>query len=342
MALNPPQNKQKQVQEDIKKYTRAMEENPDSRLFAALADALRRAGRVEEALSVAEQGVKKHPKYVSGLVVLGQAYQAKELYEKALGLFQQVVRMNPENVVAQKSLASIYDHMGDHEKALNAYRAITILDPVDQNAVQRLRLLEATAPKKAQPRESEQIKTEGRSEGQEKPDETLETREQEITDPEPVQAEQHSSEPEVPESTPEQQQPGSKKTREQDQNQEEPAKTPPPVHQDSRPLPDMQEEQVQQQEQPQPADQQPKETQTKARPPSDEPAASKLSEEQKLDLFFQGADLEEIGIAEKAGAYQVKSAARAFEETGPQAGTDRIGALKSYLESIKKDKEKET
>ena len=135
------------LQADIDKYKKAMEENPESRLFAALADSLRRAGEVREAISVAEAGVEKHPRYISGIVVLAQSYLDDGKHEKALEHFQQVIKMNPENIAAQRALAEIYDHLGDHGNALKAYNAITILAPADHEAKQRLAILEATAPK---------------------------------------------------------------------------------------------------------------------------------------------------------------------------------------------------
>lgn len=135
------------LQAEIEKYKKALEEDPNSRLFAALADSLRRAGQIEDAISVAEEGVARHPRYLSGITVLAKACQADENYERALELFGQVVKMNPENIMAQKALAEIYNRTGDHKNALKAYNAITILDPSDQAARQQLEILEATSPK---------------------------------------------------------------------------------------------------------------------------------------------------------------------------------------------------
>ncbi len=135
------------LQEEIDKYKKALKEDPNSRLFAALADSLRRAGETRNAIRVAEDGLQKHPKYLSGLVVLAQACHEDEQLDKAVELFEKVVHMNPENIVAQRALADLYDRKGDHDSALRAYRALSILDPTDMRAKNRLDILEATSPR---------------------------------------------------------------------------------------------------------------------------------------------------------------------------------------------------
>ncbi len=137
----------------IEKYKNALEENPDSRYFAPLADALRKAGDLEEAIKTAEDGVKRNPRYESGVLVLAKIYLDSEKYEQALEQFQIVTRLNPENVNAQKAIAEIYDKLGYHKEAMQAYNTVTILDPRDQRAKERLELLEATAPEKGQKEE---------------------------------------------------------------------------------------------------------------------------------------------------------------------------------------------
>ena len=148
MATTPAQTNQ-DPKPEIEKYRKALAADPDSRLFAALADSLRRSGDIKAAIAVAEQGVGKHPKYLSGIVVLAQAYFADQRYPDALELFKKVVKLNPENLTAHRAMAEIYDRIGDHEQALKAYRAITILDHTDKRAMERLQILEATMPRKA-------------------------------------------------------------------------------------------------------------------------------------------------------------------------------------------------
>ncbi|MFO8055692.1 MAG: tetratricopeptide repeat protein [bacterium] len=140
----PSNNKEEDPK--LERYRKALEENPDSRYFAPLADALRKQGQIQEAIKIAEQGVKRNSRYESGLVVLAKSYLENDQLEEALQQFQLVTRLNPENVNAQKAIAEIYDNLGYHRQATQAYSTVTVLDPRDQNARQRLDLLEATAP----------------------------------------------------------------------------------------------------------------------------------------------------------------------------------------------------
>jgi hypothetical protein len=146
-VAEPSAKKTKTLQSEIEKYRKALAADPGSRLFAALADALRRAGDLKAAIDVATKGVARNPRYLSGLVVLGQALFEDSQLEKASELFQSVVKMNPENIIAQRALAEIYNHVGDHANALKTYRALTVLDPNDARAKQQLEILEATAPR---------------------------------------------------------------------------------------------------------------------------------------------------------------------------------------------------
>lgn len=127
---------------EIERYRKSLEENPGSRLFAALADAMRRSGDINGAISVAEDGLKRHPRYLGGMVVLGQAFADNRQYDRAKELFLQVVRMNPENIVAQRALAGIYEEIGDTFNAMRTYAILNILDPSDKKVRTRLQELE--------------------------------------------------------------------------------------------------------------------------------------------------------------------------------------------------------
>jgi len=287
-----------ELEAEIAKYRKAVEENPASRYFAPLADALRRKGELKEALAVAEAGIKHHPKYLSGIVVLAQILKDDGRHERALELFQQALRMNPENIAAQKGLAEIYDHLGDHQNALRAYSAITLLDPRDVGARERLAILEATSPQKTAPKlkaEDEEIKREltdksPRPEGQEIKSE---------------QAEEKPASPETPETPPP---PETEEIEDQP-----PLQSTPPLAEDLKPVdpeelaepeppPASPEPESEPAEPAEDTDEAPPPTEPKTEPP---PAESRppqkatgpkkdATEEDQLDLFFGGADLDRL------------------------------------------------
>ena len=71
-------------------------EDPNSRVFAPLAEAYRKSGMLDEAIQVCLEGLKIHPTYISGRVALARAYyeekmlgEAKEEFEKEKALLIQ-------------------------------------------------------------------------------------------------------------------------------------------------------------------------------------------------------------------------------------------------------------
>ncbi len=50
-----------------------LEKDPGSRLFAQLAEELRKAGDLDDAIEVCRSGLKKHPAYASAHMTLGRA-----------------------------------------------------------------------------------------------------------------------------------------------------------------------------------------------------------------------------------------------------------------------------
>jgi tetratricopeptide (TPR) repeat protein len=334
----PPANGKRDLEDEIKKYRKALENDPGSRLFVALADSLRRSGDVRGAIEVAAKGVERHPNYISGIVVLAQACHEDRRYEMALGFFQKVVKMNPENLLAHRNLAEIYDRLGDHGRAMEAYRAITILDPGDRKAREQLKILEATAPTgtDAQPPPPEPAE-----------EEIVTGTEMEVEEPEP-------GEPGPAEEAREED--GRPGTVEPETEGEElrsegmPAKSVTTEGQEKQgPEPEEAQEAIETEKTPDPGKESPRpEAAVKdadedtdpaltpppqVSPPSRKQPAEKdkyAAEEKKLDMFFDGADLSELGIAVEADGFVVRDAAGAVpekaldrEEDGRIPGQDR-------------------
>lgn len=63
--------------ESIEKYREILRRDPNSQVFAALADAYRELGMLADAEKTARHGVERHPSYVSGLVALGRVWCPK-------------------------------------------------------------------------------------------------------------------------------------------------------------------------------------------------------------------------------------------------------------------------
>ncbi len=124
---------------EITELKKKLEENPDSLVFAPLADAYRKQGSLEEALNVCKKGLEKHPNNTSARVVLGRIYQEQGKTEAASSELKKVLELDPENLMAHSLLGSIFVEKGDHQAAIEEYQKILTLNPDDEETQKALR-----------------------------------------------------------------------------------------------------------------------------------------------------------------------------------------------------------
>lgn len=115
----------------VERYQLIYEKDPDSKVFAPLAEAYRRMGLLEEAIDLAERGVKKHPNFASGRVALGKCYSQKGEFIKAVEQLEVATSLSPENLLAHQLLAQCFKKLHKPMEALNAYKMVLFLNPND-------------------------------------------------------------------------------------------------------------------------------------------------------------------------------------------------------------------
>lgn len=121
---------------EIGKYLDILAKDPNSRVFAPLAEAYRKAGFFDDAVETALEGLKVHPNYLGGRVALGRAYFEKKQYAEAAAEMQKVVKSAPDNIIAHKVLGQIAYGQSDLRAAEKAFKMVLLLDPRDQEAQQ--------------------------------------------------------------------------------------------------------------------------------------------------------------------------------------------------------------
>jgi len=136
----------------ILRYEKELAEDPKSRVFAPLAEAYRKAGRLDEAINTARVGLEAHPGYSAGLVVMGRALYEKRELDNAAEILVKAVGENPENYLGQKFLGKVLMDKGEHQGAMEALQAANLLSPEDDEVV---RILEEIKAKAAAPRSME-------------------------------------------------------------------------------------------------------------------------------------------------------------------------------------------
>lgn len=134
---------------DLERLLARYEQAPGSRLFAAVADAYRAAGRLDEAVRVLRSGLDKHPLYVSALVLLGQCHLDQQQEDAAEVAFARVLELDPENMVALRYRAERARRRGALERAVELLRRLLEIDPFDREVQADLGLVATALERKA-------------------------------------------------------------------------------------------------------------------------------------------------------------------------------------------------
>ncbi|MBI2354818.1 MAG: tetratricopeptide repeat protein [Deltaproteobacteria bacterium] len=116
---------------DIKEYEGRLAHDPDSLLFARLADLYLKLGLVDDALHTARQGVARYPGFVAGQRALAMACHAKGLGEECRQALERVTTALPEDGEAQKMLARLLSAAGSRDAAIMALRTALDFNPGD-------------------------------------------------------------------------------------------------------------------------------------------------------------------------------------------------------------------
>ncbi len=121
---------------------RRLDREPGSRVFAQLAEELRKAGQLPEAIRVARQGLLVHPGYPSARMTLGRALMDLRDLRGARAEFEAVLRGANDNILASRFLGECLEGLGDLGSALLQFRATLRLAPGDRNLEAQIRALE--------------------------------------------------------------------------------------------------------------------------------------------------------------------------------------------------------
>ncbi|MBN1151009.1 tetratricopeptide repeat protein [candidate division WOR-3 bacterium] len=133
---------------EISKLQKKYDAEPDSLIFARLADAYLSEDMTEQAIKIAEKGVEKHQDYISGLMVLGKCYEKNGEEDKALDIYIRVLEKDKENLLALQKVAKGAYKSGRYEKALDSYKRLLDLNPFDSSIQQIMIEIEDIIQKK--------------------------------------------------------------------------------------------------------------------------------------------------------------------------------------------------
>lgn len=127
----------------IEKYQLILEKDPNSQVFAPLAEAYREMGMMQEAQKTILAGMQRHPQFVSGLVTLGKIMRDLGEYKKALDALNKAIILAPENILAQQVLGEVHLANKDPKQALKAFKMVLFLNPHSKSAQKSVQKLES-------------------------------------------------------------------------------------------------------------------------------------------------------------------------------------------------------
>ncbi len=126
----------------FKEYIRRYREDPTSRVFAPLAEAYRRLGRLDEAIELCKQGLRHHPDFQGGRMALARCYLDKKCYEDAKNELMIIIGQSPENLLAQKNLGEAFLALEDKQRALHHLKMASLLAPNDVSLAEKVHGIE--------------------------------------------------------------------------------------------------------------------------------------------------------------------------------------------------------
>lgn len=127
----------------VEKYQLILEKDPNSQVFAPLAEAYREMGMLPEAQKTVTAGVQRHPQFVSGLVTYAKVMRDSNQMEKALEALKKAASLAPENILAHQLSAEIHLATKNPKEALKAFKMVLFLNPNSQTAQKAVHKLES-------------------------------------------------------------------------------------------------------------------------------------------------------------------------------------------------------
>ena len=135
--------------DEIRRFEEQSRRQPDSLVFARLADAYRKAGQPERALVVLQEGLARHPDYPSGHIVMARTLRDLGRVEETLHSFRRVLELDGGNLVAIMELAGLADERGDADEARHWHERLVQIDPTNHESTRRLGELESASAQPA-------------------------------------------------------------------------------------------------------------------------------------------------------------------------------------------------
>ena len=137
--------------DEIAKLEALYANNPGGRVFTHLAEAYRKAGELDRARAILEEGLTKHAGYASAHVVLGRVLMGLEQNDEAVTTFRRVLELDPHNLIALRSLGDLSRAAGRNDEALHYFEELQHQDPNNEGIADVITELRAAPARVLEP-----------------------------------------------------------------------------------------------------------------------------------------------------------------------------------------------
>lgn len=118
-----------EIDERIEKCRKILDVDPNSQIFAALADAYRKKGDFDNAFRICQNGLKIHPSYGSAHIVMAKINLDRGLYDWAMVEAKKAAKIDGKSRTIELLLAEIYIYRGEFQSAVKLLKKLHQADP---------------------------------------------------------------------------------------------------------------------------------------------------------------------------------------------------------------------
>jgi len=134
-----------EIDERIVKCRKILDMDPNSQIFAALAEAYRKNGELDKAFRVCQNGLRIHPSYGAAHLVMAKINLDRGLYDWAEAEVQKAMELDGRNRAIELLLAEIFLYKGEYDEATKLLKTLHRSDP-DSAHIKRLLEIAAQIP----------------------------------------------------------------------------------------------------------------------------------------------------------------------------------------------------
>jgi tetratricopeptide (TPR) repeat protein len=126
----------------LSKYQELYKKKPTSRAFAPLGETYRKLGMLDESFEILRRGIKYHPTYVLGYLVLANCYADQNKWDLVYSTILPFIEDHRDNISLQRLFAKSCLAIGENEKAVETFKFLLFINPKDESALHYINELE--------------------------------------------------------------------------------------------------------------------------------------------------------------------------------------------------------